>query len=224
MLPTAPSGVYPRWGIGAELGAGVRPSLTRIYEPAAFAFLYGYIPGILPEHGMRLSVLSQAQFGGGYIHEQRVTTVPRGFSSSELTRYFADRYPLQTKFTADYLMAVLPVDWSALSPVAYVRNFEVGTHFDATLLSGRGEGKAPAVPLLRESNETTAQAQVAATAMLMSAGGSLSVRLGNFLWVPFPTRIGVSFSYNFGPSWQSLADAGLKLKRTNLGLIFSIDY
>ena len=213
MRPTAASGVYPRWGIGAEAGAGFRPSLTRIYDPAVYGYLYGYLPGWLPEHGLKLTALAQRFWTGGatrrlgdtgegaYIAEMRVNTYPRGYtaSASTLGRYLATHYPSHAKWTADYLMAVLPVDWSGLGPVAYVKNFELGFHADAALyFPGPGA--------------------------LMSAGASLSVRLGNLLWVPFDTRIGATWSCNFGPSFDAIRAAGVSLDRHYVGLLFSVDY
>ena len=224
ILPKAASGVYPRWGIGAELGAGFRPALTHIYDPAAYGYLYGYVPGLIPEHGLRLTALTQMQWSRGiaagevrqaYLQEQRVTTSPRGYAavSSALGRYLATCYPFQTKLTADYLMALLPLDWSGLGPVAYVKNFELGLHGDAAFY-GRG---ARAVT-------SASEGLLPGTASLMSAGASLSVRLGNLLWVPFDTRIGIDWSCNFGPSFDAFRDAGLKLERHYFGLLFSVDY
>jgi hypothetical protein len=43
-LQTPESRVYPRWGIGAETGASVRPGLAKIYTPLAYGYLYGYLP------------------------------------------------------------------------------------------------------------------------------------------------------------------------------------
>ena len=229
MLPTAPSGVYPRWGIGAELGVGMRPTLTRIYEPSAYAYLYGYLPGILPSQGLRLSALSQIQIQGGYIHEQRVTTLPRGIpSSSAISRFLSSRYPFQTKMTADYMAAVLPIDASLLCPVAYIRNFEVGAHCDFSFLVPRGassSARASSAGTFATVASTDASAKsLTAPETLMSLGGSLSVRLGNLLFVPFPTRIGVTFSYNCGSAYQKLVDNDTDPGRTHAGLIFSIDY
>ncbi len=212
MLPTAPSGVYPRWGIGAETGVGFRPALTQIYDPAVYGYLYGYLPGLVPEHGLKVTGLVQRFWTGeasgaasgpgwqaAYIAEQRVTTYPRGYAAcgSTLGSYLADHCPTQMKWTADYLMAVLPVDWSGLGPVAYVKNFELGLHGDAAFFF---------------------------PGSLMSAGASLSVRLGNLLWVPFDTRIGVDWSCNFGPSYDTIQAAGVPLKRHYAGFLFSIDY
>ena len=200
MLPTAPSGVYPRWGIGAEAGGGFRPSLTHIYDPAVYGYLYGYLPGLIPEHGLKLTgLVQQFRSGSAYLAEQRVTTYPRGYAAtgSSLGRYLEDHSATQMKWTADYLMAILPVDWSDLGPVAYVKNFELGLHGDAAFYF---------------------------PGALMSAGASLSVRLGNLLWVPFDTRIGVTWSCNFGPSYETFRAEGLPLRRHYAGHLFSIDY
>ena len=224
MLPTASAGVYPRWGIGAEMGIGVRPGITRIYEPAAYAYLYGYVPGIIPEHGIRLSALSQLQTGLGYMHEQRVTTTPRGFAaaSSAVSKTLASRYPSQTKFTFDYLAAVLPVDWTWLCPVAYIRNFEVGAHCDATLLVPRSAKSSSSAN--SSGSGQTSNAASSNLGAIYSLGGSFSVRLGNLLWIPFPARLGVSISYNCGPTYETLASSIPALSRTYTSLIFSIDY
>lgn len=202
MLPVARAGVYPRLGVGAEAGAGGRPGLAGIYAPSIYGFVYGYLPGLLPEHGLRLSAISQKQLRPEdfYFHEQRVSVIPRGYASCSgaLGRYMADNYPFQSKLTADYMMSVLPVDWSGLGPVAYVRNFEAGVHWDGMPMGSDG--------------------------ILMSAGASLTACLGNILWIPFDTKIGISWSCNFGPSYAGVKDAGVPLQRHYAGMTFSIDY
>ena len=59
---------------------------------------------------------------------------------------------------------------------------------------------------------------------LMSAGLSLSVRLGNLLWIPFDTRIGASWSVNFGPSYDAFLAGDLPLHRHYVGMLFTVDY
>ena len=246
MRPTAASGVYPRWGIGAEAGAGFRPSLTRIYDPAVYGYLYGYLPGWLPEHGLKLTALAQRFWTGGatrrlgdtgegaYIAEMRVNTYPRGYtaSASTLGRYLATHYPSHAKWTADYLMAVLPVDWSGLGPVAYVKNFELGLHADAALYvpptsstaERAGSAKNARAAMLQHGGTSNSAENRDRCGALMSAGASLSVRLGNLLWVPFDTRIGATWSCNFGPSFDAIRAAGVSLDRHYVGLLFSVDY
>ncbi|MBR1575135.1 MAG: hypothetical protein IJ654_01660 [Bacteroidales bacterium] len=235
MRPTAPSGVYPRWGVGAELGGSLRPALTRIYDPTVYGYLYGYLPGFLPEHGLKLTALVQRQWDPArtFIPEQRVVTYPRGFAAtgSALGRYLAEHYPTQTKLTADYLMAILPVDWSGLGPVAYVKNFELGLHADAGLYAADKAASTAAGAragqhggVLEHGGESDSAGNCADRGALMSAGVSFCVRLGNLLWIPFDTRIGASWSVNFGPSFDTIKQAGTGLDRHYVGLLFSIDY
>ena len=47
--------------------------------------------------------------------------------------------------------------------------------------------------------------------------------LGNFFWVPYPTRIGVSYNYNGGPSYDDLVAQELPVQRHTFSLIFSVE-
>ncbi|MCD8313665.1 MAG: hypothetical protein LUC24_05845, partial [Bacteroidales bacterium] len=64
MRPTADSGVYPRWGVGAQIGVSLRPGLTEYYSPAGFLYVYGYVPGISRTQGLNLSFRVQAKLDG----------------------------------------------------------------------------------------------------------------------------------------------------------------
>ncbi len=136
VLPIAPSGIYPRWGIGAEIG--YNSSIKQIYQ-----YIYAYVPALSRQHGLKLT--------------------------ARVSRQDVEDNTLFSAFTADYAMAILPLDWSGLGPVAYLRNFELTIHAEA--------GK----------RQNTAFA---------GYGGSFVARLGNFLWIPYDTRIGVSVIYN----------------------------
>ena len=202
MLGTASSGIYPRWGIGAEAGISIRPGLGDLFSPNAYTYLYGYVPGFMDTHGIRLSATTQIQMSGRFA-ESYLKAVPRGLSAvSGIQEYIRARYPVQSKFTADYALPVLPVDWSGLGPVAYVRNFEIKGHFDYGHYSGSGS--------FRDGG-------------LYSVGGSLCVRLANLLWIPYDTRIGVSYSFNGGFSWEDMVKNGVVLDRHRIGMEFSID-
>lgn len=142
--PVAPSGVYPRWGIGAETGFNT-------FDRNFYQYVYGYVPGFIPQHGLKLSA--------------KIST-----SNVEGDRYYSC-------YTADYAMAIFPVDWAGLSPVAYLRNFEVTAHLEA----GRMYQKS-----------------------YLGVGGSLVARLGNLLWIPYDTRIGVSYLYCASQSYWNL--------------------
>lgn len=131
----ASSCIYPRWGIGAEIGGSIMPGLRELSTPLAYARIYGYLPGIIRTHGIRLEAL--------------------GYSS------------IQGYLSFTYAFPFAAVDWSLLSPVAYIRNFEF-------------YAKA------RLSNRPDAPTQF---------GGEIVARLGNLLWIPYDTRIGVSVNY-----------------------------
>lgn len=203
MLPVAPSGIYPRLGIGAEAGISARPQMSSVYTPGAYAYIYGYVPGLYKTHGIRLSVTGQKllNWNDSRIGENTVSTAPRGMSDvPALSRRIAAEYPLQMLLSAEYKMPVLPLDWSGLGALAYVRNLELGVHYDCSLLSGNGSN-----------------------GMLTSAGASLAVRLGNLLWLPFDTRIGFTASFNGGSVFDRFTSEGLNMDKCYIGGIFSVD-
>ena len=142
-------GLFPRWGIGVEYGYAQT-------ERRKSQYIYGYVPGLLPEHGLKLTNTTSKQDN--------------------------PENPFSTLFTADYAMAILPVDWAGLSPVAYLRNFELILHGEYGLRN---------------------------KVWIPGYGATLYAHLGNFLWIPYDTRIGCS-----------IQKVGTKL---SLSLMFSID-
>lgn len=176
MLPVAPSCIYPRWGIGAEAGWSGRLGFEEFFSPNAYFYTYGYVPGILREHGIRLTGTVQKSTRESLFREQYASVLPRGFAAYDDMPELLSGYPVQGRITADYAMPFASLDWGGLCPVAYVRNLEAYFHYDCSFLGGGG----------------------ATTRTLSSAGVDLAVKLGNLLWVPYDTRIGVSWSYNMG--------------------------
>ena len=94
---------------------------------------------------------------------------------------------------------LLPVDRALLGPVAYLRNFELTLHGDWTAFDQKGSPGS-----------------------LYSVGADFAAVLGNLLWVPYRTRIGVSYNYNGGASFDSFAVQGLA-ERHRFSLVFNID-
>jgi len=167
--PIASSGIYPKWGIGFETGISSWLGLDKYYSPATYQYLYGYLPGIIPEHGIKITATAQQ-----YIDKTKpyslniVSALPRGCKGIALN------YSLQTLFTIDYAMALLPLDWSGLGPLAYVRNLELIPHFDYAM----GFDKS-----------------LKLGGSIFSTGADLILRLSNLIWIPYDTRIGVSANY-----------------------------
>lgn len=197
MMRTPDSCVYPRFGIGAELGYSFRwtPGLL---APSGYAYLYGYLPGLHETHGLRWSALASKRFDGTF-SEAFASMAPRGFTDAVTRRMAA--WPFQFKAALDYKMPLIPVDRALLGPVAYLRNFELTLHGDLSTFS------APS-----RSGGT-----------LFSAGADLVAVLGNLLWIPYPTRIGVSYNYNGGSAYNGLAALELPLRQHVFSLVFSVE-
>ena len=162
--------------------------------------LYGYLPGATQTQGLRLSALADHMTGDGPLIMDNIDSTPRGFSAATRSLVMSS-FRTKLKLSADYAVPFGAVDWSFLSPVAYIRNFEFTPHADLSLLSGgrAGSGK------------------------LYSVGADLCVRLGNLLWIPFDTRIGISYNYNGGSFMDALLDADYERSPHSIGFVFSID-
>lgn len=202
MLGTAEAGLYPRWGIGLEAGASLRPCLAGIFSPSYYGFFYGYVPGLLDTHGIKLTATS-VLVSQKRVADTAVRTLPRGFDgSSKVQSYVQARYPLQSKFTVDYALPFLPLDWSFLGPLANIRNLEFTAHGDLSVFSGSEKFR---------------------TGNLYSIGADLCVRLSNLAWIPYDTRIGVTYDYNGGSLREALERASIPLDRHNVGLMMTVD-
>lgn len=187
MRPVASSAIYPRLGIGAEVGVSSIPTASGVIKPSFYGLAYAYLPGVIRTHGIKLSALTQAYFGEGKYISPYANTAPRGFP--ELLKEVSG-YPAQMKLTMDYAFPFANVEWDFLSPVAYIRNFEAIVHGDYCLGFG---------------------AQKVENKCCGSIGADLAAVLGNFLWIPYDTRIGVSYNYGFGAGHSC-------------SLLFSVDF
>ena len=191
--------IYPRPGIGAEAGYAARPGFSDVFCANAYAFLYGYLPGLTDTHGIKLTASLQKHVSDGFLCETHMKTTPRGFSN--LSASYMSAYPLQSKFTVDYALPFAPVDWSWMCPVTYVRNFELALHADGAWY--------------KASRSSTS---------LFSVGADLTAHLGNFLWIPYDTRIGVEYEYLGGAGFGALQEGGRETVPHSVGLLFSIDF
>ena len=104
MRPIPGSCIFPRLGAGADIGFTSTYSLTSTSPGYKYAKIYGYLPGLMSTHGLRLQ------------GEWRNSNKSRWILYDELHG------------RADYAFPFAPVDWSGLGSVAYVRNFEAILH------------------------------------------------------------------------------------------------
>ncbi|MGN0202470.1 MAG: TolB family protein [Candidatus Cryptobacteroides sp.] len=206
------SQVFPTLGIGAEAGLRTRPGHSRSYKSGFYLYTYGYLPGLGRLHGIKLTASYEKTFGkSAYsLPEVVVSRSPRGFVNSSLQSYLSRNYRSRTGVTIDYAIPFGAVDWSFLSPLAYIRNFTL-TPFCDVSYNTYGSIKELNIGNDLVRNET-----------LCSVGADLSVNLGNFLWFPFDTEFGVRYARNF---WNTLEQEGVSnLKRNHVSFFFNIDF
>ncbi len=167
-LPHMENQVYPRLGIGAEVGASFRPGLDKVFTPSVYAYLYGYLPGFWRTQGLRLTAMFQHQLTPAdklYFGELGANIVPRGFDSYAL-QAVAQASPMQWKVTADYAIPIYVGDWY-IPGIAHIRNFVLTPHADYMGLSGTN---------------------------LWSAGADFTAELTKLI-LPFNSSLGVSVNY-----------------------------
>lgn len=196
MQRTPAARVWPRFGVGAELGYSFRWA-GPLVAPAGYAYLYGYLPGLSGTHGLRWSVLGARRFDGMF-SERYANTAPRGYAGAVAAQLAG--YPMQVKASFDYKLPLLTVDRSIAGPAAYLSHFELTLHGDGAAFSSDS-----------------------ASGRLCSVGADLAAVLGNLLWIPYATRIGVSYDYNGGATYAAFAAQGLPVERHHVSLIFSVE-
>lgn len=184
----ASSGLYPRWGAGVEAGYCTRPGIRNLMVDNLYGYVYGYVPGFLQSHGVKISALAERNIGNALLASPFASVAPRG--GYELNRELA-RYRHHGKLSVDYALPFAPVDWSFLSPLTYIRNFELIAHYDLSYyLSSKSKGS------------------------VSSIGADVVAKLGNVLFIPYDTRIGVSFCRLF---------SSIETDPYYWGIVFSID-
>lgn len=189
----ASAAVYPRYGIGAEVGW---------VSPYVYAYLYGYLPGIAAGQGLRLSATAQVESGlsmhpifvAGYSN-----VLPRGFADMSIPGFTREG----VKFTADYAIPFFMGDWHIGSAFHCKRGI-VTPHFDLSIfrvINANGVNNA---------NNITRMPG-------LSVGSSFEMEFGSFFWIKVPVRAGFTMSYNDSP----VIPAGAS--RIYAGAIFNIE-
>lgn len=211
MRQKAPSQVFPSLGFGAELGFHFRPGHIKAYNPTAYLYTYGYLPGFTARQGLRLSASMEVWYGPyeeGGIMEGALTAIPRGFVNTNLKGIINSCSESRWRVTADYAIPFADVDWSFLSPVAYIKNFELTPFFDWSYQTFCWDHELHYNP-----GAVTGE-------NLFSVGADLTVNLGNFFWLPYDTQIGIRYARNF---WHYIDRFPISnLNKNYIGWIFSI--
>ncbi|MBP3269289.1 MAG: hypothetical protein J6L98_01285, partial [Bacteroidales bacterium] len=210
MRSQAPSQPYPRLGIGAEIGLRSRPGHSGFYSNMAYLYTYGYLPGLRPDQGLRLTATIGAKVGGGEFSytDSPASFVPRGFADSNVRSILNRCSPMRYKLSADYVIRFLNIDWSGLSPLAYIKNFSLTPFADFAQMR------------FNTSDEFLINPENISSERLLSVGADLTVNLGNFFWLPFDSQVGIRYARN---SWKNIE--GLKvngLDKDHFSFIFNV--
>ncbi len=195
MLGKAASEIYPDWGIGIEGGISGYLGLSDYFSPVAYAYAYGYLPGFFTTHGFRLTATGQWQTDRESLFSSGIAnTLPRGFRSDGILSSYMNGFSSSYKFTAEYAIPVYLGDFNITSAF-YVKRAIITPHFDMSVFPGGN---------------------------LFSTGVSAAVEFGCFFWIGTPIQIGITYSYNSGKSFNSLAAAGAVAGHHYIGPVFSI--
>ena len=200
MLGTASSAVYPKWGIGAEIGASGSLESSLYLSPMGYFYLYGYVPGILEEQGLKLTLMTQQKLRSDAVFGQPIVSVlPRGLSSNaSLASWISVRNSNITKITLDYAVPIFIGDLSIGGPFFAIKRLVVSPHFDYSFIADKG---------------------------LFSVGGNIILDMHSILRFGWPCSFGVTMSYNGGPAWNSIAtDSGITLDRFHIGPTFNVSF
>lgn len=176
-LEVAKAQVFPRWGIGARVASSLSPKGGDNFGSEYSAYVYGYVPGLTFNQGLRLSAAYQRQDVNGkkYWLDNHID-LPRGYTED----FFGRNY---IRATADYAIPIYLGDVS-LGPIAYLQQLQLIPFIDYSKVDfqravGGGAGTAPTIRYQWEDR--------------YSFGADVMLR-GHFLRIGFPMYIGVRYA------------------------------
>lgn len=197
MRPVATNGIFPKWGAGAEAGLVGNVGIMKLQSPMAYSYLYGYIPGFMSTHGVKMSMLSQFKISSqGIFSGNIVNTLPRGLAKNgQALSLLGSGGNALVKASLDYACPIYIGDIAIANNFMYIRRLTVTPHFDITA-SNLGS--------------------------LYSLGTSLQLDMKSVFWIGAPVSIGLTYSYNGGSAFNKFKENGVNLGRHYIGPVFSV--
>ena len=199
MLSTTNSQAYPRWGIGAELGAVSRLDAYKVFSPMGYLYTYGYVPGFTKTQGFKFTAMWQRKLRADSPFSQQIVSVlPRGLEGSAGLGSHLSLYNRNlVKITADYAIPIHIGDVTVAGNLLAIKRLVAYPHFDYTFIGEEG---------------------------LWSAGLDLTADLHAILTLEWPCSVGLTFSWNGGSAWESLAAKEISMNKWFLGPIFNVSF
>jgi len=188
VLPTLNSSYFPRLGVGFSAGVTKDFEFSQLLP---YASLYGYLPGLWKTSGLGVSLsYSTEPYQSVSVSEKEGMSLgsegPSTITSISVVDKAAGITLATTELRVNYAIPFLSVDWNGLSPVAYVRNFEFIP-----------KGSLTHYNLIWDPAKVTPSGEVK-DVNIWTAGAALDVVLGNFWFIPYKIRLGVSAVYVHG--------------------------
>ena len=199
-LSTPNSAAYPRWGIGAEIGASANLESLDILSPMGYGYIYGYVPGITREQGLKLSVMHQQKLSDKSIFSTPLVSVlPRGLASNaDLTTYMSIQNPAITRFSADYAIPVYIGDIAIAGGLVYIKRLCITPHADY-MRAGKTD--------------------------LISLGSALTLDLNGLIWIGWPVSVGVTYSYSGLADYNIVkSQTGIDMEPHHAGFVFNVSF
>jgi hypothetical protein len=199
-LSTPNSAVYPRWGIGAEIGAATSIGIGDLISPMGYGYLYGYVPGFTREQGLKLSVMHQQKLDNRSIFGQStVQVLPRGLASTaSLSTYMSVHNPSITKVSADYAIPIYIGDLSIMDGFIFVKRLCLTPHVD-----------------YMRAGKTN----------LLSVGSALTFDLSSIVWISWPVSVGATYSYSGLADYNLVkSQTGLEMSPHHVGAVFNVSF
>lgn len=198
MRPVPNSAVYPRLGLGLETGVSQDLGMIDYMAPMGYAYIYGYVPGVIRQHGIKLSALMQHSLDNRKpFCGNAVNTLPRGLSENSALLNGLGNLSESMKLTAEYAIPIRSGDLSIFGTFMYIKRFVLTPHFDYTFFKG-GD--------------------------LFSAGATFAIDFKSIIWLEFPVSLGVTYSYNDGRSFNPIQQSGIPIGHHFVGPVFDISF
>ena len=100
MREMAHSGIFPKWGFGGVARWRTAPGGGENFGSVSSVYLYGYIPGVAPKHGIKFSFTAQKQnVEGKNYYLSNLVNMPRGYNDD----VYGEKYFMAS---ADYALPV----------------------------------------------------------------------------------------------------------------------
>ena len=125
--------LFPKWGFGVNLQYNMMPFAGENFGSTLYFNSYGYLPGVMKNHGIKLSFAYQRQFYGGKRYLMRnLAASPRGYNSHYSINY--------ASLFADYAIPVNLGDIT-ISWLLYLKRARIIPFFDWAYSRGMNDSR-----------------------------------------------------------------------------------